>query len=450
MINLSLLQKLAPSDEDLKLIKDNINAEYEKINAGEKQAINLGANKSHFLPSPSVLFNFLGFKLDILTTIEKLETVGVKPPAISRSSLYDLQGQGVGKRTYKKYLDWAIDAPLPYLDNLIEGRNPQLDASAKTNSNAFQWLCFLESIKSSAHVNDDELRPEYTPLTEFIQYRCDTEVAFQQRLREQGKYGESDLSNSDIWWKLLAKPFFAKHTVLTLDALDSVDTLMANRAVPQGLSESEKNILYKNALRLKFDFILSAIAHYEVGYALTLCPTGPQPQSVAPLACHAIKKYAASDENRTCFGWALQIFKDWCSTTRHDISWREIARNIPVEDTDPTCESGTTYTDKQYSRLKDWRKGKNLPSNALLTLFVGNITGAEDNTVESDGLFILFRITMGLDKILTNLMKQSKQEFDCENQVEIIWKDVLSHYYEDYYLHYLNQHLARETQIEKI
>jgi len=442
LIDPSLLTKSAISDKDLKIIKEQIDADFDKMKTGEKIAINLGTNNAHYLPPPTVVFNFLGFKYGIPDTIKKLENIGVKPLDIPRTSRYDLQNKGVGKRTYKKYIDWVIDLPISLLDNIIEGRNPKLDASAKTSSNAFHWITFLIGVTNSMQP-DDELRPEYIPLIEFIEYRCDTEVDMQQRTSNRDDYESLSRSDTHIWWPQLAKPFFAKHTVFTSDILDSLDSFMVNGSVPYDLTVTEKNTLYKNLLRLKFDFILASISHYEVGIIISRCPDTESMRAMTPLTCHAITKYISHDESRTCFDLALQKLKDWCSETESGMSWREIASYIPVDNIDPNNASPTRHIDKQYSRLKDWRKGKNLPSNELLELFTTNIAESMGSHSEGDSLFILCRITIGLDKTLSNLVKEWSKDIGSKSQVSVIWKDVLSHYHEDYYLHYLNQHIAK-------
>ncbi|NQX97755.1 MAG: hypothetical protein HRT73_07730 [Flavobacteriales bacterium] len=450
MIDPSLLTKSAISDKDLKIIKEQIDVDFDKMETGEKIAINLGTDNAHYLPSIAVVFNFLGFKYSISTAIEKLENIGVKPLEISRTSRYDLQNGGVGKRTYKKYIDWMMNAPIPYLDKLIKGRNPQLDNLTKFSSNAYHWLTFFNSIKYPIKHGNDELRPEYIPLIDFIEYRCNTEVALQQHIRNRNDYSDSERDNSDIWWKQFVKPSFAKHTVLTLNELDSMDDIMENGSITHDLTEVEKHFLYKNMLRLKFDFILTAIAHYEVGCVIAFCPDKQQLQTLAPLACQAIKKYASSDEYRTCFYWALETFKGWLSEVEQDVSWKEIASFIPISPESKETEKGVTDEEKKLDRLKSWRKGKNLPSNKLLEQFVTNFTESTGIESERDSLFILFRITIGLDKTLANLVKEWSKDIGSESQLNAIWKDVLSHYYEDYYLHYLDQHVARKTQIEKI
>lgn len=454
MIDPSLLTTSAISDKDLKKIREEIDADFDKMETGEKIAINLGTNNAHYLPPPAVVFEFLGFKFSIPIIIEQLENAGVKPLDISRTSKYDLQDKGVGKRTYQKYIDWAIDAPIPNLDMIIEGKNSQLDASAKTSSNAYHWLLFLYSIKQPIQNDGDELRPEYTPLIDFIEYRCDTEIDMQQQTSNRDDYESLSRSDTHIWWPLLAKPFFAKHTVLTSDILNSIDPVIVNGSIPDDLTEAEKNALYKNLFRLKFDFILTAIAHYEIGFILASCPNAQSLQTVAPLACHAIKKYASSNENRTCFYWALQTFKGWLSKTEPNIKWKKIASYIPVNP-EPN-ETGKGVSDEikqkdirvtneasQVDRLNSWRKGKNLPSNKLLEQFTANVTESMGSQSERDSLFILFRITIGVDKLLMEVAKEWALEMGSESKVRCIWKDVLSHYYDDYYLHYLNQHIAK-------
>jgi hypothetical protein len=443
LLDLSLLKKLSASDEDRKIIKEKIDADFDKMETGKKLAVNLGAKNAFYLPAPAVLSEFLGFKFDLLTTIDQFESIGVKPPAISRAGKYDLQGKGVGKRTCKKYIDWIIDAPIPFLDNLIEGRNPRLDASAKVISNAFYWFSLFDGIKHLIKFNNDEMIPEYIPLLEFIEDRCNSEVTLQQYVRSRDDYNDSDLDNADIWWKKFAKPFFVKNTVLPLDALNSLDQLMATGSMPEEITDNEKNTLYKDILRLKFDFILAAIAHYEVGCVLAIYPNGEGLENLRPLACSAIEKYSTDDEDHSCFYWALEKFKDGLTEVEPDISWRKIARYIPINPESEETKEGNTKEQKQLDRLKSWRKGKNLPSNKLLGLFINNITESIGGA-EIDSLFVLCRITIGLDKTLTNLNKKWSKEIGTESQFRSIWKDVLSHYYDDYYLHYLNQHIKKQ------
>lgn len=451
LLDLSFIKKSSSPDEAIESIKDKIDTEFDEMNVGEKISINSGDHKAYYLPSIKTAFDFLGIKLDLVSIIEKCEIEGIKPLQISRSSLYDLQGKGVGKNTYRKYLNWAFDSLMPYLTKSFSDTISLLHSINTVPSNASDWKLLWSSATSSIErVDLESLIPEFMPLITFIEHRCDTELAFQKYIRNRDDFNTLKHANISIWWPQFIKPFFDEHTVLTSKELDTVNNVISGRVTSCELVETEKHAFYKNLLRVKYDFILSAIAHYEVGCVLTSCPDDQQPQSVAPLACHAIKKYATSNESRTCFDWALQTLKDWISETKPDASWREIASYIPIENTDPTCKSGVTHIDKQYSRLKDWRKGKNLPSNELLERFNTNIAASMGAEIESFRLFILCRITIGLDKTLTDTIKKWSEEIGSEKQINAIWKDVLSHYYEDYYLHYLNQHIARKTQIEKI
>ncbi|CAM2928752.1 hypothetical protein MOVI109754_08520 [Moritella viscosa] len=451
LLDLSFIKKSFTPDEAIKSIKDKIDTEFDEMNVGEKISINSGDHKAYYLPSIKTAFDFLGIKLDLVSIIEKCEIEGIKPLQISRSSMYDLQGKGVGKNIYRKYLNWAFDNFTPYFTKSFSDTPSLLHSIDTVPSNASDWKLFwLGTTSSIKGVDFASLMPEFVPLIEFIEYRCDTELALQQSIRNRDDFDTLKHADVAIWWPQFIKPFFDEHTVLTSKELDTVNNVVSGRFTPSELVETEKHAFYIDLLRVKYDFILSAIAHYEVGYVLASCPDDQQPQTVAPLACHAIKKYATSNESRTCFDWTLQTLKDWWSETKSSISWRDIASCIPIENTDPTCKSGVTHIDKQYSRLKDWRKGKNLPSNKLLEQFITNIAASIGAEPECDRLFILCRITIGLDKALTNLVKEWGKGIGSESQVNAIWKDVLSHYYEDYYLHYLNQHVARKTQIEKI
>jgi hypothetical protein len=445
LLDLASLKKTDISNEERNSIKEQINAEFDEIEAGKKHTVQTGDNIEIYLPPPSRLFELLGFNLGVPTIIELMDNVGVQPPMISRSSQYDLQGKGVGKKTYKKLIDWTVDLPISSLNSLLEGQNPKLDEAAKTSLNAYLWRLYLESMLQPIKINNDELKPEYITLVDFIEYRCDTEIAFRQYVRNRDDFSETDVNNTDIWWQKWVKPFYVEHTRLTPIELDGMDDLIRDRSIADKLTDAEKHKLFKSLLRLKSDFILTTIAHYEVGVMISYCPDESM-RTLKPLACRALQRYCESDGERTCFYWVLQVIKDSLTESDPATSWKRIASYIPINPETDETEEGMTIEAKQIDRLKSWRKGKNLPSNKLLTQFIENMKVITKQTPSDDTVLIAVLITLGLDKQLANWTKEIGHEFSSKNIVRQIWKDTLSHYYDDYYLHYLEQHIAIKTQ----
>ncbi len=401
----------------------------EKISLKDREMDN------NYLPPISDVYQYLGTKFDIITTLELSEAKGMEVPKISRSSKHALRSKGVGPKIFLNILDWLpSNIDTTSLKGRIEGT--LLARSLKAESNAARYLAAIDNLSLDKDIN------AFTPLIKFIEQRCRTDIEFAEETRNKIEAGKLDPTNNlSYFWQEHDKPFWLANTTLSLSVLNSLDNKMTDNE--PNLTDKQRIEIFHADIRKRFDFHLSFIANYEVCCALASCPNKQSLQTLAPLACHAIKQYATSDENRTCFNWALQTLKDWWSKTEPHVGWRKIASYIPVEDIEPEIESPSSHIDKQYSRLKDWRRGQNLPSNELLARFITNVSESMGSNSEGDSLFILCRITIGLDKTLTNLVKEWGKEIGSENQISTIWKDVLSHYYDDYYLHYLNQHIAK-------
>lgn len=423
-------------EQECDALKQKLDAEYKAMPVGKKLNINHGNENNYYLPLPSKLFEFLGFKSGIVNYISKLEAMGAETLNISRSSQYDLQNKGVGVRTHKKLIYWMLNNFGSLMHLAVEGKDARLDLSYQLNSNAFSWLTMLKTMEVLGSGDDNLIKPEYTYLLKFINLRCDKQIYFQQHVKNE-KVGGIGLNNTGASWKQYANPFLHENTVLPLALLDNLDPLMEDASYANRLNPLDKRSLLKNCLRLKFDFLLSAIAHYEVGYAIRFCPDNKNIASKYGLVGKAISKYSNSEEDRTCFDYSLEVLKDRLSDHIPDMSWRKLATYIEINE---SGEKAELLTDKKYNRLKDWRKGKNLPANELLKQFSTNIL----NNDSDDTLFICCRIAIGIDKMMANLEDELVRELGSVYEVKLMWKKILSHYKNDYYLHYLNLYTGKK------
>jgi len=426
-------KKKSSSDPQLTQIRKKLDDEYKNMETGKKLTVNHGDDINTYLPPITYLYEFLGLKLNLVTMKDKLEKLGAEPLEISRTGLYDLQNKGVGIRTHKKLTDWGLNTFGSLMGSFTEGMDDNIDLSYKTNSNAFTWLLMLKTIKASVAASEDQIRPEYHFFLEFLQQRCNGQIHLLKITNKLTESQQSEaLENSDIWWKEYAKPLWSENSAVSLTFLDSLDSAMADKNYPNSLDEKDKNTLYINIFLLNYDFLFSAIAHFEVGIIMTHCTEDEDISSRVGAVGNAITNFISDKEGRTCFYYLLEAIKVLMSETNPDMSWRKLASYIDIDEVDSFQE---LLNDKQYNYLKDWRKGKNLPSTKSLLQFCNNIGGEHFQDI----LFIYCRIAIGLDNIQAELIVKLLKEKIEENDAELIWKEVLSHYHKDYYLYYLNQ-----------
>lgn len=447
LLDLSFIKESGTPEEAMEIIKAKIDVEFDEIKVGEKTSIQTSDHNAYYLPSMKTIFDFLGLKLDLVSIMEQSELAGIEPLQISRSSKYDLQGKGVGKNTYKKYLDWAFDNFIPHLTNAFSDTNSLFNSMNSAPSNGSDWKLACIIFKKLLEDDNFSLRmTQFVPLAEFIEYRCDTELALQQSIRERDDFETLKHADISIWWLQFIKPFFAEHTVQTSEMLSRIDDVFIDKLVPSELTEAEKHAFYINFLRMEYDFILSAIAHYEAGYVITYCSDEQAMRKGKPLLNQAIYNYATSNESRTCFYFLLNELKERMAKLGHSINWKNIASNIPVHSHSDDSATGVTLEEKQLDRLKKWRKGKDLPSSELLEQFVANFCCDIFTQDEERNLLFNCRIAMGLDKLAINTSNHLENAFGANDCVKQAWRNTLSHYHQDYYLHYLEQHIKRASQ----
>jgi len=400
----------------------------------EKVSLKNSSVDNYYLPPISDVYQYLGTKYDIVTAIELSEAKGMEVPKISRSSKYALRGKGVGHNTFQNILNWlSTTIDITSLERRLEGT--LLARSLKAESNAARYLAAIESLSLNRDIN------AFTPLIQFIEQRCRSDIEFAEDTRNKIKAGNLDPTNNlSYFWQEHEKPFWLANTTLPLSVLNSLDHAITDNE--PDLTDTQLIDIFHPYIKRRFDFHLSVIANYEVSCFINQNPNCDDIGFHRTMLNKAITSYAHSD-SETCFGYFLLEFKSWLEKRDNkNISWRQIARYIEV---DPNSDDNSRI-DKQCNRLKDWKRGKNTPSNKLLCQFITN--AAEDRkTFSADfSLFIFFRIALGLDNSLRDLSKQFSNEFNKESEIKSAWKNVLSHY-DAYFLYYLNQHI---TKIEKM
>jgi hypothetical protein len=175
---------------------------------------------------------------------------------------------------------------------------------------------------------------------------------------------------------------------------------------------------------LCFDFYLQAITHYEVGCRMYYGKNKEKLENELGMITKAIYAYATDDAISTCFDGMLTELKEVSSELVGETSYRKLASFIEIEEVQPS-EYGESLADKQYNQLKDWRNGENLPSGKKLITFLQNL----DNYADTSSDFVTFlmcRITMGMDKLVNEVLAQSKRDNCNQADVEKILKNVLA------------------------
>jgi len=104
--------------------------------------------------------------------------------------------------------------------------------------------------------------------------------------------------------------------------------------------------------------------------------------------------------------------------------FRDLARFIDINEL-KNADLSESLDDRQYTQLKRWRNGKDIPSNERLAAFLDKL----DEYANVNSGYVLkmaFRIALGVDKLVGKIV--SDTAFDnCEpHEVEAIIKKVLA------------------------
>lgn len=404
-------------------------------------ALSAGFEGHFYLPSPDAALKLLGITNPFLSGIEASEESLALPLDVKRSSRHKLTSSGVGLPTLKKFVDW-IGEVLDYTftaDSIVSER--KMFETFQVNSNAIGWYSCIVNSEDMQAANSIESMSIFKPLLGFLIRRCEADVVVQQQVK--AKLLSTEFDKGNLACQLKAQdPLWFTHSNLDNEVWLKLSKLLIQNAKSK-IKEPQKVLeVAKCVVQLQLDFYLEAMAHFEAGWVLAKHAGESGADKPDGILTRSIL-FFTDGKSKTCFDGFLHELKRVCSIKLgEDVSWRRLARFIDVDEGEQS-RSGELLEDKQYARLKRWRKGEGAISNDKLESFVVNLVGPED----FDSIIVLLsyaHITLGLDKLLAELTTQYKDTAYSDDDFKLIYQEVLAQY-PSYYLRCIECELAEVT-----
>lgn len=408
--NSPILDKLY---EDLKESADDSN----------KIKINDLESPSCYLPSISKVSSALGFITNQKQFIDIYEATYETPLNISRTSKYAFFNKGVGLRTAKKIIKWLKLLPVPFENILPKRVLTKSMRAAQAKSNAVHWLPAIHNFKRGSQYSGSPDLDEFTILLNFIEHRCETEVNLMLKVKKELKAGKIKPNDTIVSTKI-QQSLWANSPNISTSTILKLCKLIESNQQNKHLNEQEKLTFIESYGYLSFDFYLEAFTLYEIGCCMCYGTNKDKIENELGMVTKAVYGYATRDDIKTCFAGILNEFKYILTTSVGETGYRKLARFIEIQEYDSGL-SGELLEDKQYSQLKDWRNGKNLPSGKKLTAFLDNL---DEYANTSSGLvtFFMCKIAMAMDKLIAEFIEQCQNDNYSQADAEIIIKKVLS------------------------
>jgi hypothetical protein len=406
-----------------------------------KVKINEFKSPSFYLPTLASVNDFLGFPSTQKQLIDLLETTYETPLDVKRSSRYGLFGKGVGLRTVSKIITWCKKLPLPFETMMTKRLMVKIERSRKAGSNAGHWLSAMQNFDVSFKFAGGSGEDEFTALLEFLEYRCNTEVDLLLELKQKVKAGKLKATDLAEAWKA-QQPLWENNPRIPTRVTDDFVQIALLHSQQKSLTEQQTLTIIESYCYLCFDFYLEAITHYEVGCRLYYGKNKEKLENELGMITKAIYAYATDDAITTCFDGMLTELKNVASELVSETSYRKLASFIEIEEVQ-SGDYGESLADKQSNQLNRWRRGEDLPGAKKLTSFLQNL---DDYADTSSGFvtFLMCRITMGMDKLVNEVLVQGRRENCNQADVKKVIKNVLAAMPE-YYKVNLKKQLDKES-----
>ncbi|MBU2115943.1 MAG: hypothetical protein KKE94_19440 [Gammaproteobacteria bacterium] len=409
-----------------------------------KFRLNHLGNESFFLPSIEKSINYI-LGIPFRQMFEILEnSFGLDMP-ISRSSRFEMFNGGVGYPTAKKFIDWLRPSFADFSSRCDALSHELLERGSRELSSAGYWLSFIGGMRCSNAFQQPEIASEYRPQFDFILPRCDADILLRRQINELIKSGEVTKNDSVAIVKQML-PYWQQHSLVPHDELQAYEQGFVLHASGNLVGDEAITAFLRAHCFIYLDFYLHLIASYEVGCVLTYRTDQSDLTRKKGLLCRALTRFSQkSDEEEnttTCFGEFLEEVRDVISKNLTQLSAREMARYIPLNN-DASHPSTETEADRCYNTLKAWRKGKEVPSRELLGQFWVNLTEkiCPGSAVQ---LSLMSKMAIGLDKKRKNWAQQLAAAKELKNAAPSIkvFSDVIGHY-DTYYQHHLLLNLKK-------
>ncbi|MEZ8185575.1 hypothetical protein ACED29_07090 [Shewanella sp. 5S214] len=424
-----------------------LNASFEQAKTesqvGKPFVLGSGFENNLFLPTINTTMKMLGVSNPLLTGIAASEDIYALPLDIKRSSRHKLTSTGVGFPSSKKFIAWLSKV----LDQTFSAESviseSTMSEAFQVNSNANAWYSVINHSEDLCEASRGESMTQFKPLLRFLMARCEDDIVMQQQVNKTLLSKEFD--NENLACRLsLQDTLWLTHSNLDNTVWLKFTALLIENATSKLKDKQQILEVAKYMVSLQLDFYLEAIAHYEVGCMLTMHADKSELTKPNGVLTRGLLFYA-NGKVKNCFDGFLHELKRAYTIKLGKVSWRQLARYIEIDE-DENAASGYSLEEKQYARLKKWRNGDGAISNAKLQSFFVNLVGTE----ELDFLVMICsyaRISLGLDKLLTQLKAQHKDKAFSDDDFDVVCRKVLAQY-SSYYLRCIEAELSKTVQNE--
>jgi hypothetical protein len=386
-----------------------------KPNSDGKCAFKSPKFTSLFLPSPQEITELLGLPNNVVKLIPFLEDFYGYPLNVGRSSRAALTQHGVAKPTVNKLSLWVKLLPIPL------GRLINLPTFLKTyramrvGSNAGLWHSISDGLRASPHDS------EFVTVSNFIEERAKADYQMVKGL------SLIDKNDGNAVWLAQLKTW-QENSLVPSEQLEIYSRYPKAPDDPIFQQEKSVSTLLEAVYHLHFDFYFAAIANFEIGVVLYEQRRWNHIDVVnyKGVFSSVINTWLFGNKQMTCFEAMLVEFKKLLGN--EGVGWRELSCFIPIDD---SGDSDELLKDRQYSRLKDWRRGRNMPSDLKLRLFVEAVLKSIGE-YSPEATLVYFRISRGLDLFVAKQLQVTQH-----HSVVNIMERVIAHY-PRYFQHYKN------------
>ena len=412
----------------------DLEKQVKSTNSESKFSLDFNERKGdlRFLPSIGETAKFFGIKNSsdfFLSLIEEECQVSLD---IKKPSRYALLKKGVGKKIANAFFDWFKSLPIP-IEKIIDNKlYDKVKEYQQAGSYGGDWIigAYSANYKKSRNYKD-----ELTPVLDFLAIRCDEDFEYLSNAKREIK-----ANNIQAQEKLLevALSCWDDSKLIEQRHVENYKTIVQQYSSAKTLSSEQALTSSEAYFSLYLDFYFHFIAAYEVGCILCFTPSKSEAQNKKGILNRAIKSYSGNIEVKSCFHGLLNEFSDVISKTSEELTQRKMATFIPIE---RSHSSDQSLEDRQYNRLKEWRKSKNLPSDKLLREFLDNMATFSGKEV-LDPIVFLSKIAIALDKNIDELFEQiikEREDINPQKADEVI-RTILGTY-PKYYQYHFDKHI---------
>jgi len=137
--------------------------------------------------------------------------------------------------------------------------------SRKAGSNAGDWLSFIQGVETESEKSSLPIENPFTPLFDFIEHRCDTELNLKLVARKKVKAGELKPTDLNAWQCM--QSLWTNSPGFSAQINENFEQKLRLNNQQKDLTEQQTLAFIESYCYLCFDFYLEAITHFEVGFS---------------------------------------------------------------------------------------------------------------------------------------------------------------------------------------